>query len=140
MKKILAFLLAVVAVFSLVSFDMNSAKAANIQPRWNNTNSATVALGINSSGKATISYNCMGISGVTTSIKVETKLERKWGIFWLDVDGGEWTDITSNDFISKAHYCQLTKTGTYRATSKFTVSGTGGADDVYEASSQDVYE
>lgn len=140
MKKALAFILAFVAVFSLVSFNMNNAEAIDIAPYLNNTTSATVSLTINSSGKATIGFNCRGISGVTTNITAETKLERKWGIFWLDVDGGEWTDTTTERFLSLTYYLQLSKTGTYRATTKFTVSGTGGSADVIEVESQYVYE
>ena len=140
MKKILSFVLAFIAVFSLVSLNVDSAKAADVTPRLNNMTSGTVSLTINSNGRATIGFNCIGISGVTTNIKAETKLERKWGIFWLDVDGGEWTDTTTERFLSLTHYLQLSKTGTYRATTKFTVSGTGGSADVIEVDSQYVYE
>ena len=140
MKKILSLILAFVAMFSLVNFDMNRAEAADIQPRFNNTSSASVVLGINSDGKATISFNCIGITGVTTKIVAETKLERKWGIFWLDVDGGEWIDTINGRNMALTHYLQLEKTGTYRATTTFTVSGSGGANDIIECESQYVYE
>lgn len=140
MKKVLSFVLAFIAVFSLVSFSVNNVNATNIEPRLNNTNSATTGIGINSSGKATISFACIGISGVTTRIVAETKVERKWGIFWLDVDGAEWVDTTTNRHLTKTYEIQLSKTGTYRVTTKFTVSGTGGSNDVIEVTSQDVYE
>lgn len=137
MKKVLSLVLVVLTVFSLVSI---TAIASEVEPRWNNANTATVALYISGSGNANISFNCAGKSGVTTSIKAETKLERKWGIFWLDVDGAEWTDTTYSVFFTKGYDFQLSKTGTYRATTKFTVSGTGGSNDVIEVTSQDVYE
>lgn len=140
MKRILSFVLAFIAVFSLVSVTVDRSEAADIMPYYNNTNSASVTLTINSSGKATVACICKGISGVTTSIKAETKLERKWGIFWLDVDGGEWTDTTKERFLSVAHYLQLEKTGTYRATTKYTVSGSGGSNDVIEISSTYDYD
>ena len=137
MKKTISLLLVVLTVFSLASITVS---AATVEPRWNNANTAVVVLGINSDGKASITFNCAGISGVTTKITAETKLERKWGIFWLDVDGGEWTDTTSNTYLAKKHEIQLTKTGTYRATTTFTVSGSGGSNDVIEVTSQDTYE
>lgn len=137
MKKTLALVLMILTVFSMVGITAN---ATGVEPRWNNTNTATVVLGINSSGKATISYNCMGISSLTTSITAETKLERKWGLLWLDVDGAEWTDTTTNTYLSKTHNIQLSKTGTYRATTKFTVSGSGGSNDSIKVTSQDTYE
>lgn len=136
MKKVLSLALVVLTVFSVVSV---TATALDVEPRWNNTNSAISSLYINSSGRASVAFNCVGFTG-TTSIKAETKLERKWGIFWLDVDGGEWTDTTNDNFISLTHYLQLSKTGTYRATTNFTVSGTGGSADEIECRSEYVYE
>ncbi len=140
MKKVLSVVLAVIAVFSFINIDMNDVYAMDVQPLWNNTNSTTVALTISSGGEASVVVNCFGISGVTTKIVAETKLERKWGIFWLDVDGGEWTDTVNGRNMSITHYLQLNKTGTYRATTTFTVTGSGGANDVIECESQCVYE
>ncbi len=139
MKKLLALLLALTAVFSFVSFDMNKASAADIDLMYNNTNSAKVALSVNSSGKATISLTCIGISGTTKKIVAETKLERKWGLLWLDVDGGEWTDTVSKSTMSLSHTIQLSKTGTYRVTTNYTVSGSGGANDTIKCQSKYEY-
>ena len=134
MKKIISLILVVLTLVSLVGIT-----AVAVEPRWNNAASALVSLYINSSGKASITYNCTGISNVTTGITAETKLERKWGLLWLDVDGAEWTDTTADVFLSKTHEIQLTKTGTYRATTKFTVSGTGGSNDSIKVTSEDTY-
>lgn len=139
MKKLFSLILALTAVFSLVSFDMNKASAADIDLMYNNTSSAKVALSINSSAKATISLNCVGISGTTKKIVAETKLERKWGLLWLDVDGGEWTDTVNKSTMSLSHTIQLSKTGTYRVTTTFTVSGTGGADDTIKCQAKYEY-
>ena len=137
MKKSLAFLLVVLSVFSIMSCTV---MAAGIEPRWNNTSSATVSLVIDEAGEATVGLYCIGISGVTTKITAETKLERKWGIFWLDVDGGEWTDTKSSDYLSKAHYLQLSKKATYRAKTEYTVSGTGGANDTFTCECEYTYD
>lgn len=134
MKKSIALLLAVLSVVSILGITVVA-----VEPRWNNANSAFVSLSINSGGKATITYNCAGISNVTTGIVGETKLERKWGILWLDVDGAEWTESTDGLVLSKSHTFQLSKTGTYRATTKFTVSGTGGSNDSIKVTSEDTY-
>lgn len=136
MKKTISLLLVVLAVFSLVSVTVS---AVTVEPRWNNSSAASVVLGIDDAGEAIITFNCMGISGVTTRITAETKLERKWGILWLDVDGAEWTDTTTNRNLTKTHEIQLTKTGTYRATTKFTVSGSGGSNDSIKVTSEDTY-
>ena len=135
MKKVLSLVLIVLTLISIVGIT-----AVAVEPRWNNAASATVALHINSSGEASIGYNCAGISGITSEITAETKLERKWGILWLDVDGAEWIDTTTKSYLTKNHTFQLSKTGTYRATTKFTVSGTGGSNDSITVRSEYTYE
>ncbi len=140
MKKVLALILAVISV---VSFSVVMVQAANgnegIMPCLNNTNSASVVLGISNSGKATISYSCIGINGVTTRIVAETKLERKWGLLWLDVDGAEWTDSVNSKYLSGSHTVNLEKTGTYIATTKYTVTGSGGSADKITCRAEDTY-
>lgn len=137
MKKVLSIVLAILTVFSIVSI---TAAAVDVEPRWNNTATANSSIYINSSGMASVSFNCSGYAGTTTNIKAETKVERKWGIFWLDVDGGEWVDTVNDNYLAVTHYLQLSKTGTYRATTNFTVSGTGGSADKIECRSEYVYE
>ena len=137
MKKTLSFLLVVLSVFSLLSC---AAIAVGVEPRWNNTSSATVSLAIDENGEATIGLYCIGISGTTTRITAETKLERKWGLFWLDVDGAEWTDTTSNYYMGTSHYVQLSKKATYRAKTEYTVSGTGGANDTFTCDCEYTYD
>ena len=134
MKKAISIVLVVLSIVSILGIT-----AAAVEPRWNNTNAASVSLDINSSGKATVVFNCAGITGKTTQITAETKIERKWGLLWLDVDGAEWTDTSTNVFMAKTHTFQLSKTGTYRATTKFTVSGTGGSNDSITVRSEDTY-
>ena len=134
MKKVLSLVLVILTLISFVGII-----AVAVEPRWNNAATAAVTLYIDGSGKASVTYNCAGISGVTTSITAETKLERKWGILWLDVDGAEWTDTTTANHLTKTHNYQLSKTGTYRVTTKFTVSGTGGSNDSIKVTDQATY-
>ncbi len=134
MKKAISIILAVLSIVSIFGIT-----AAAVEPRWNNAASASVVLDISNSGLANIAIDCTGISGVVSNIVAETKLERKWGILWLDVDGAEWTDTSSKVYLSTGHTFQLSKTGTYRATTKFTVSGTGGSNDSITVTDQDTY-
>lgn len=137
MKKTLSIFLIALTIFSVLSF---SVSATGVESRWNNTASTIVSLYINSNGKASVTSNCVGITGITTGITAETKIERKWGLLWLDVDGAEWTDTTTAKNLTATHEIQLTKTGTYRATTKFTVSGSGGSSDSIKCTSEDTYE
>lgn len=134
MKKAISIVLVVLSIVSILGIT-----AIAVEPRWNNANSATVVLLIDDNGVANVTFNCIGISNVTTKIVAETKLERKWGLLWLDVDGAEWTDTTTNSYLNAYHTFQLSKTGTYRATTKCTVSGTGGSNDSITVRSEDTY-
>lgn len=134
MKKAISIVLVVLSVVSILGIT-----ALAVEPRWNNANSVTVSLSIDDDGVADVTLSCIGISNVTTSIRAETKLERKWGLLWLDVDGAEWTDTTTKTYLTAYHTFQLTKTGTYRATTKCTVSGTGGSNDSITIRSEDTY-
>lgn len=139
MKKSISLVLAIIALLGITSIYGQKADAADIMPRYNNADFASTTFSINANGLATIDLDCAGDYGVVTRITAETKLERKWGILWLDVDGGEWTDTTTSSMLSKTHTLQLTKTGTYRVKVKYTVSGTGGANDVIETTVTDEY-
>ena len=86
----------------------------------------------------TVSLSCIGIGGVTTKITAETKLERKWGLFWLDVD--EWTDVSNSTNLVTSHYVQLSKKATYRAKTDYTVTGTGGANDTFTCECDYTYD
>lgn len=125
MKKIIAFILCAVILFATTT----TAYASSIQPYSNNVTSTNVYFSISSSGKATVSYEYYGKSGVTRSAEIETKVQKKFGLIWITVDNGNWTDTSTATNFSKSHSVQLSKTGTYRAHVEFTISGSGGSDD-----------
>ncbi len=133
MKKILSIVLVLVTMFSItVTANAAASDDYGIMPCYNNTTTAFGSLSIDSNGKATATAVCNGKDSVTTKIVVTTKLERKFGIIWLDVSDGEWTDTVNGEYLSKVHSIQLSKTGTYRATFTFTVYGSGGSADEIE--------
>ena len=103
--------------------------ADGIQPYYNNVNSVTTSFSISSSGKATVNNTYSGISGTTKNVKITTKVQKKYGLIWITVSGGSWTDTSTATNFSKSHSVQLSKTGTYRARVEFKISGTGGSDD-----------
>ncbi len=139
MKKLLAVIFALLTLMSAMSLTCYAAVSYDdeIAPCYNNTMTASTVLVINTSGRATVSLTCTGIGGVTSKIVAETKLERKWGLLWLDVT--EWTDTVNGVTLAKVHYQQLEKNGKYRAKTTYTVSGSGGSADVIVATGQDTY-
>ncbi len=126
MKKVLSVILCLVTLFmATITAYANS----SIQPFSNNVNSTDVSFSISSSGKATVSYEYYGKSGVTKSSEIVTKVQKKVGLIWVTVDDGSWTDNSIATNFSKSHSVQLSSKGTYRAHVVFTISGTGGSDD-----------
>lgn len=124
----LAFLMLVTSMF----VPIKNAKAATM---YNNTTRATLSASVNSSGLLTASLYVLGIKGKTTKIETSLYVEKSiLGIFWSRIDIGcennLWQDSTTNYYYTHAFTCNLNSTGTYRVTVTYTVSGSGGTNDV----------
>ena len=126
MKKITALLLVFLLIMSSTAI-CSAAQFEPVAPCYVNTSRASVTLGINSSGVATVSVQCVGYS-FATSITAKTYLERKVGNAWVDVNidttDDVWIDSTTSTVLIKSHTCQLYIKGEYRVTTEFTVTGT----------------
>ncbi len=136
-KRIGFFVLAIATLF-VFTFHIFASDNA-ITPRYNNTGSTEALFVIDSNGLATVSYTCFGYRGVTTSIQVDIKIEKKVLWWWNDVDGAQWIDYSSADYCTNEHEYQLSKKGTYKATITYTVHGTGGEADVITRELEDSY-
>ncbi len=142
MKKVLAVISIILVLLSSLSVAVVAAsndENEGIAPCYNNTNVATALLTINSSGRAQVSLHCMGISGVTTKIIAESKIQKKFGLIWINVSDAEWTDTAYSFSLNKTHYYQLEKSGTYRVKVTYTVSGSGGSNDSITLTCEDTY-
>lgn len=125
MKRLFTFILCIV-IFVTTTVTVY---ASSIQPCFNNIDNVTTSFSISGSGKATVNNTYSGIVGTTKNVKIITKVQKRFGLIWVTVDNGSWTDTSTAANFSKSHSVQLTKTGTYRAHVEFTISGTGGSDD-----------
>ncbi len=135
MKKLVSVLLCLTVILTTAI----TVYAENVQTFSNNVSITSTTFSISSSGKATVNNTYSGITGTTKSAKIETKIQKKFGLIWITVDGGKWTDTSTATNFSKSHSVQLSKTGTYRAHVVFTVSGTGGSDDKITKNVEKVY-
>lgn len=135
MKKLVSVLLCLTVFFTTAI----TVYAENVQTFSNNVSITSTTFSISSSGKATVNNTYSGITGTTKSAKIETKIQKKFALIWITVDGGKWTDTSTATNFSKSHSVQLSKTGTYRAHVVFTVSGTGGSDDKITKNVEKVY-
>ena len=126
------FALALLTLVMGVIVPLRKAEAAIM---YNNTISASLDCSVNVNGVLSAVLHVTGIKGTTSSISVELYVEKRvLGIFWKKVDIGctnnIWTDSTTNSTYSHVFSHALTSTGTYRVTVTYTVSGSGGTDDV----------
>ena len=103
--------------------------ANNIQPYSNNVRSTGASFTISSTGKATISVEYSGISGITKTATISSKIQKKIGLIWVTVNGAKWEDTSKSTNFSKTHSVQLSENGNYRAIITFVISGNGGKDD-----------
>lgn len=126
-KKGLSLLLALLLTFPVFS---SFASAAEITPYYNNVATVHSDAFILNSGYMEITNTYRGLPGQIDHVVIETKVEKKTlGIFWFDVDGGEWTDTLYQDTYSGSHGVQLPESGTYRVTVDYTFYGTSGKND-----------
>lgn len=125
MKKIIALILCFITLFTVTI----TAYASDIQLFYNNVDNVSTTFSISNSGKGTVTNTYSGITGTTKKVTIETKIQKKFGLIWITVSDGSWTDTTTATSYSKSHSVQLSSTGTYRAHVEFTISGTGGSDD-----------
>ena len=102
--------------------------ASDIMPRSNNTLSTNTSFIITSGGNAIINLNYEGYPNVTTGATISIKIEKRVLLaFWTEVVSKTFT-VTEYRY-STEFICLLDKTGTYRCTVEYTISGTGGTDD-----------
>lgn len=125
MKKILTFILCLVILVTTTV----TVYASAIEPLSNNVGRTNSAFVISTSGMATVSNSYLDSLNHLTSAKIVTKVQKRYGLIWITVDNGSWTDTSTATSFSRSHSVQLTKKGTYRAHVEFTISGTGGSDD-----------
>lgn len=143
MKKLLALILASILLLSLplAAFaEEESPAEGEIIEEYVNIKKAGVSLTIASNGNTSIIIYCQGIIG-TTHISSTTYLEKQnsYGT-WdrVSINGAsQISDGVSGSYLSRT-YTTTVGTGTYRATSVFTVTR-GGVDETITVYSNIVY-
>ena len=131
-KRFPTLLLALLLLAMSIAVPLKKARAAIT---YNNTASATLNCSVSSGGQLSAKLNVTGFNGTTSRISVELYVEKRvLLVFWSRVDIGcpnnVWTDAVNSYKYSNTFTTNLSSTGTYRVTVTYTVSGSGGADDV----------
>lgn len=125
MKKLCLIL---IFIFIFTGGFTQTAFASNITPYYNNTISTDTTFNISENGKANVSVYYDGYPGTTTGATICIKIEkRNLLVFWNEVVNDVYYFREASH--AETFVYQLEKTGTYRCTVDYLISGTGGADD-----------
>lgn len=120
MKKIIAAILTLVIMLP-VAFPASAAEA-----RMADAQSVVCTLSISSAGKATVTIRVTGNSTLTKAVAV-TYLEKNVNGTWTRVDIGTtndtWSYTSTSTTVFKTFSAQLSGTGSYRAVTVFTLTG-----------------
>lgn len=127
--------LALMALLMLAMSVFAATRKTEAATTYNNTTNAFIDCNVDSSGELQTVMCVTGMKGRTTRIKTELYIEKRiLGIFWKKIDIGcpnnVWEDSTTSSIYNHTYVRVLPSSGTYRVTVTFTVSGTGGPDDI----------
>ena len=128
MKRELSLIIAtIILISSILSISVSAND--NIELFNNNAAATHTAFIIDETGLAIVSVDCLGYEGITTKIEVDVHIEkRNFLFFWENVRHEIYVVYVYRYF--DEHTYQLNSKGTYRCTVTYTISGTGGEDDV----------
>ena len=131
-KRVSVFALALLTLVMGIVVPFRRAEAATT---YNNTIQATLNCSIGTNGKLNAVLGVTGIKGKTTHVSVALYVEKRiLGVFWSKVDIGcdnnTWTDSYYGYSYDNTFRTDISSSGTYRVTVTYTVSGSGGSDDI----------
>ena len=136
MKKSSCLLLAFLFIVCIFTVPVN---ASDISLYNNNTLATNTIFTITETGEAILAVIYEGYPNITTGATITIKIEKKTLLFfWSDVIDETITAV-GDSYFNEFHY-QLEDKGTYRCTVVYTVSGTGGPDDVLTFEDTKKYE
>lgn len=119
----------IVIILLTISVFQSVVMASDVSLLNNNTAYIGTTFVITESGRAIVSMNYEGYPNVTSGAIITVKIEkRNFLLFWSDVID-ETITVVGDSYFNELYY-QLEDKGTYRCTVVYTVSGTGGIDDV----------
>lgn len=137
MKRRITFIVALLMIIALGTHAVVIAGDASLYN--NNTGMMNSGFAITETGEAIVAVNYEGYTGVTTGATITIKIEKRTLLFfWTDVVNDTIT-VVGDRYLDEFYY-QLEDKGTYRCTVVYTISGTGGADDVLTFEDTEKYE
>lgn len=115
MKKFISAFLCLITLVSIAfpayAYDVEEESISRIS----NAGDIATTFDISSSGKATVRNTFNGKYGEFKTATVSTKIQKKVGLIWVNVDGAAWSVTTTKTSLTKIYSYQLSGKGTYRA-------------------------
>ena len=132
MKKLISLLFAILFIATFVfQIAVSANEAEKEQTRNNNTARTDTTFIISSSGMASVEVEYVGIPNIATGATIEITIKKRFLlVFWTTEIEEEYT--VYGEKYSHTYYYDLSEfgSGTYKCNVTYTVSGSGGADDV----------
>ena len=139
MKRFIAILL-VLCVSATPIYAVAESEGHQIMPKYEAITDYSAYFAISNSGIASINFKYYLMENAQ-SIRIETKIQKKFlFFFWIDIDGGSWTDSFTTSTGSFKHTIQLADKATYRAVFHVYAVGNDGSVDDFELTKEYVYE
>ena len=134
-KKVCLFLAFVFLIMGAFPISVNADDIALLN---NNTLYTDTLFIITDKGAATVDIQYNGYRNITTGATITIKIEKRYLlIFWNELISE--TITVTGDYYSDSLNYQFTESGTYRCTVVYTISGSGGPDDVITYEAQDSF-
>jgi hypothetical protein len=126
MKRKVCLVFALIFILSAVVSPLVLAEGISLYN--NNTDTTYTSFTISDTGEACVWAEYSGYPNVTTGATITVKIEkRNLLVFWKEVVNDVY--YFREESHAETFVYQLEKTGTYRCTVDYLISGTGGADD-----------
>lgn len=122
MKKAISLILIIATLFATLLTPAQAAQADQISPQYVTSDNAYTNLTISTTGEVQVVVKLTGMSDVA-EISVTTYLEKKIGNTWYRALVNPWTYSTTNSYCATSFTGNISNSGTYRARSTFTVTG-----------------
>lgn len=141
MKKTFISIIAI-AVISLFIFQTTALAALpeTYSIQNNNTSYTLTSFDISNSGQAEVYVKYSGYSGITTGASISITIKKNTFLWFYSTVVDETYNVVGENY-SHTYYYDLTDSGsgTYKCNVTYTISGSGGADDVIPFEDTDSY-
>lgn len=139
MKKFISAFLCLIALVSIAfpayAYEIEEESISRIS----NAGNITTSFAISNTGEAVVKTKFSGKYGEFKTATVSTKIQKKVGLIWVNVDGASWSVTTTKTSLTKTYSYQLSGKGTYRAHVELSLTGVDSGNDSFTNNVEKTY-